>query len=112
MKTSEVFKACIPLIESGNRDFICHAIAQVYHGEFWGLEWSKNQCSDLKEINIIEEVVGTDLLRLVIQEIQKGFCDIFREDYGDWNIIGKEEMIDFRVSWLKSLVNEYELKGQ
>lgn len=41
MKTSEIFTKCIPLIESGESEFICHAIYQAMHGGEWIEEWRR-----------------------------------------------------------------------
>ena len=107
MKTSEIFAKCIPLIESGEREFICHAIYQAVHGEGWMVQWSDAKGGVLHDTAV------------------KGYIDSITstmDHYGAYSIIGVfhgancAEGYDvsgknLRLWWLHNLVRQYEAMG-
>lgn len=113
MKTSEIFAACIPLIESGKYDFICHALCLVIKGSLNEDVWETFQEENHKTHEIVmSRLVGEDHLLGFIFNIRGIFLDIF--DPG--NLLphcspSDKEMREFRILWLKSLVAEFQQLG-
>lgn len=116
MKTSEAFKACIPLIESGNFSFICHAIAFLYFGNAYE-DWFQDteDHSVIPEIKIVEDLLGVfETFDEFVYELRKFLLAVLLRD--EQKSAGyfptDEESKELRLIWLNSLVAEYEAKGE
>ena len=101
MKTSEIFQACIPLIESREKQFICHAVYAVIFGDKQDEEWTKQ---------IRNESLRHPLCKIVHEKIDN-------EDHVFDYLYVKElphtvaDCRVFRLQLLESLVLEYQAKG-
>ncbi len=98
MKTHEIFEACIPLIESKQEDFICHAIFRI-DGVPWNGGYLSKNLSDAAAVClvIIENRLGPDHSTLENWLYWKGY-----KPYDNPN-----KVRDTRIAWLKSLVQEF-----
>ena len=113
MKTSDIFAACIPLIEGGKYDFICHALCQVIRGSLNEDVWETFQEEGYMTHGIVmDRLAGRDHLLGFICDMSGVFRDIF--DPGNllphWSP-SDSEMREFRILWLKSLVAEFQQLG-
>ena len=107
MKTSEIFAKCIPLIESGEREFICHAIYQVAYGNGWMAHWvaAKNGVLHDPYIKPCIDIITSTLDHYGAFSIIGLFYGVnCAEGYG---INGK----NLRLWWLHNLVRQYESLG-
>ena len=101
MKTSEIFQACIPLIKSREKQFICHAVYAVIFGDKQDEEWTKQ---------IRNESLRHPLCKIVHEKIDN-------EDHVFDYLYVKElphtvaDCRVFRLQLLESLVLEYQAKG-
>ena len=113
MKTSEIFAACIPLIEGGKYDFICHALCQVIKGSLSDKTWEAFQEENHKTHEIVmSHLAGEDTLLGFIYGMRDVFLDIF--DPEGWTphwAPSDSELQEFRILWLKSLVAEFQQIG-
>lgn len=98
MKVHEIFGACIPLIESKQESFICHAIFRVDDviwcdpGRNKKLSAAATQC-----LGIIEGRLGPGHNSLEHWLYWKGY-----KSYDNPN-----KVRETRIAWLKSLVEEF-----
>lgn len=101
MKTSEIFQACIPLIESKEKGFICHALYEVIFGDKQDEEWTKQ---------IRNESLRHPLCKIVHEKIDNE-DHVF--DYLYLNDLPSTvaDCRQFRLQLLESLVLEYQAKG-
>ncbi len=116
---ADVFEACIPLIESGETTFICHAIYEHVYGKEWGGVWAdvhrlekpKHPCHSIVD----SAINGSISLAFVAYEM---FPEQWEHRYYDenWNdpkfrvqCLMRERQ--WRIDWLKSLVLEYRNKS-
>ncbi len=107
---ADVFEACIPLIESGETTFICHAIYEHVYGKEWGVQWGKMGEGKLRPhrcVAIVQKTLaptGEDILEWAVYEM-------FKERW-DANLAGlAAAKKQWRIDWLKSLVLEYRNKS-
>ena len=100
MKTSEIFQACIPLIEKGEVFFICHAVYRVLFGDKWLIAWhSKDDLLEHECLQAIEDIIGFDCL-------QNYLGDRCAE-----NAYSHKDVKHLRLWWLHNLVLQYQAKG-
>lgn len=113
MKTSEIFAACIPLIESGEYDFICHALCEVIKGSTEQNVWDTFQEEGYMAHGIVmDRLAGEDHLLGFVYEIRDVFRDIFDPErlLPSWSP-SDAELQEFRILWLESLVAEFQQLG-
>lgn len=111
MKTSEKLAACIPLIENKNHLFICHALCHIEHGKDWIEHWKDwEQSPNPLKIFIHERLAGHATLGEFCLELRFVIENIIQIPHQDW-FDDSDEVRQFRVEWLKSLVEEFQVKG-
>lgn len=94
MKTSEIFQACIPLIEGNTEQYICHALSEV--AGYNALDYKV--IYNLKRDIIYKALQGRVTVGIFILEMSGEFPTY-------------EEEKSFRLDWLDQLVKEYQAKG-
>ncbi len=113
MKTSEIFAACIPLIETEKIGFVCHALCQVIKGSFSDKTWEIFQEENHKTHEIVMDcLAGEDHLLGFVYDMR----DVFRDIFDPGNLLphwspSDSELREFRILWLKSLVAEFQQLG-
>lgn len=113
MKTSEIFAACIPLIETDKVGFICHALCLVIKGSLNEDVWETFQEEGYMTHGIVmDRLAGEDTLLGFIY----GMRDVFRDIFDPGNLLphwspSDSELREFRILWLKSLVVEFQQLG-
>lgn len=113
MKTSEVFAACIPLIENGRYGFICHALCAVINGSLSESNWDEFQEKGHKtHQTVMTRLAGGEHLLGFVYDIR----DVFQEILDPNKILppwhpSDEELRGFRILWLHSLVAEFQQLG-
>lgn len=101
MKTSEIFQACIPLIESREEQFICHAVYAVIFGDKQEEEWAKQ---------IRNGSQAHPLCKIVHEKIDNEY-HVFDYLYANELPHTVADCRVFRLQLLESLVLEYQAKG-
>lgn len=109
MKTSEIFAACIPLLENKTYDYICHALCQVTTGDGYGNWRSFRMSRNPQRLIIMDRLGGCGTMVSICIQLNIGVSDILGLDRG-W-ISGEDTLRQFRIEWLKSLVEEFQVKG-
>ena len=112
-KTSEIFAACIPLIENSKYGFICHALCAVIKGSLGEATWEEFQEEGHKTHNIVmTRLAGGEHLLGFAYDIQHIFQEIFDPSgiLPPWHL-SDEELREFRILWLHSLVAEFQQLG-
>lgn len=113
MKTSEIFAACIPLIEGDKYGFICHALCEVIKGSTEQDVWETFQEEGYMAHGIVMDcLAGEDHLLGFVYGMRDVFRDIFDPDgvLPHWSP-SDSELREFRILWLKSLVVEFQQLG-
>lgn len=110
MKTSEIFSACIPLLADKKENFICHALCVTLEGNLRVDTWDNFQLSGNKYHEIIMSRLGgcNQFLSMCcsLRDTVASFINI--KSY--W-IPSDEELREFRILWLHSLVAEFQQLG-
>lgn len=101
MKNSEILKKALVLIENYKEDYVCHAIATVVKP---GWRYSHE--------------VKHPLLELIRHRL-KGRVSVIvylSQYHGDWYydhiVNGRVSVRDYRIAWIKQMIQEFEAKGE
>jgi hypothetical protein len=111
-KTSQVFRHCYKLIDNGSFDFICHAIYDAAFGDEWAGAWINQKMLTGKPHAAQEHIRallgGSSTLSGWMVENTANFQSMERTlSYGQL----RAKMRETRLAWLKSLIEEFEAKG-
>ena len=114
LKTSEVFRHVLGLIENGRQSHICHAIAEV-HG-FFDTEYDENYNAKLHKTKaglVIRTRMGVtrakDFCCSLGTWVMENYPEIHKRSY----LRGRTDRDGYeaRVAWLNALIAEFEAKG-
>lgn len=96
MKTSEIYEACIPLLEKEQFKYICHAIEYAQGREYTGRQ--EDKCEIILDLE--RRLSGEHTLSSFVHTMRT-----FSSPYPE------EEMLYLRIETCKSLAKEFKAKG-
>lgn len=101
MKNSEILKKALVLIEKDKEDFVCHAISTVVQPGWRYFHEVKHPLLDL----IRSRLKGCTTVIQYLFEYHKSW---YVEHIYDFKVDERE----YRIAWVKQMIQEFEAKGE
>lgn len=101
MKNSEILKKALVLIENYKEDYVCHAISTVVKPG-WRYTYEVNH----PLLDILRDRLAGCIT--VIDYLYTYHKDWYHEHIYDYRVTNR----DYRIAWVKQMIQEFEAKGE
>ena len=101
MKNSEILKKALVLIKKYKEDYVCHAISTVVQPGWRYLEEVNHPLLDI----IRDRLAGSTTVMAYLSKHESSW-------YYEHIFTGRVRIRDYRIAWIKQMIQEFEAKGE